>query len=285
MLLGADPLRIVELPGGARVGVDLRSRTEAQVFWNGSFEADYLTCLKGLMDRIAGDAYDIGANVGLIAIPLAHHGRGRQRVVAFEPVPENHARVVESASLNSLTTNDLLPLRFGLAAQNGTARMSREAPFGARTGNARLLHQDELPDAHTSATTVVVRRLDDLVEELSLPLPTVIKIDVEGAEVGVFEGAQKTLREARPVILGEFNSTLMPLFGTTFRDAAALLPADYEVYSFCGKDVVMRREPEVGLGDVLMVPAERVKDLPVRICSPKNISSCTAARTRTPAGL
>jgi hypothetical protein len=143
--------------------------------------------------------------------------------------------------------------------------MAREAAFGASTGNARLLRQDEMPDSHSSAATVVVRRLDDLVEELSLPLPTVIKIDVEGAEVGVLEGAQKTLRDARPVILGEFNSNLMPLFGTTFLDAAALLPPDYRIYSFLASDVVTRREPEIGLGDVLMVPAERVHDLPVRI--------------------
>jgi FkbM family methyltransferase len=265
ILLGVDPLRIVELPGGARVEVDLRSRTEAQVFWNGSFEADYLECLNGLMDRIGGVVYDIGANVGLIAIPIAHHVRGRDRVVAFEPIAENHARLEANASLNRLTANDLLSLPFGLAAENRTLRMAREAAFGASTGNARLLRQDEMPDSHSSAAAAVVRRLDDLAEELSLPVPTVIKIDVEGAEVGVLEGAQKTLRDARPVILGEFNSNLMPLFGTTFLDAAALLPPDYRIYSFLAKDVVRQRQPKVGLGDVLMVPAERVNDLPVRI--------------------
>jgi hypothetical protein len=34
---------------------------------------------------------------------------------------------------------------------------------------------------------------------------------------------------------------------------------------FLAKNVVRQRQPEVGLGDVLMVPAERVNDLPVRI--------------------
>jgi FkbM family methyltransferase len=265
MLLGAKPLRIVELSGGALVEVDLRSRTEAQVFWNGSFEPDYLECLNGLMDRMGGVAYDIGANVGLIAIPVAHHVRGRHRVVAFEPVRENHARLVASAALNRLTADDLLALPFGLAAENATVRMSREAAFGASTGNARLLRQDEVPGVHGCPTNVMVRRLDDLVDELSLPLPTLIKIDVEGAESHVFEGAQATLRESRPVILGEFNSRLMPLFGTTFPDAAALLPANYRIFSFLARDVVKQCEPKKGLGDVLMVPVERVKDLPVRI--------------------
>jgi hypothetical protein len=59
----------------------------------------------------------------------------------------------------------------------------------------------------------------------------------------------------------------MPLFGTTFPDAAALLRRDYRIYSFVAKDVVREREPKVGLGYVLMVPLERVANLPVQIAN------------------
>jgi hypothetical protein len=92
-----------------------------------------------------------------------------------------------------------------------------------------------------------------------------VKLDVEGAEVGFLAGAQKTLRTARPIILGEFNSALMPKFGTTFVDAAALLPSDYVIFGFVDAHTVEEKHARVGIGDVLLVPRERVDELPVRI--------------------
>ena len=263
--LGASAVRVVRLRGGALVEIDLRSRTEAQVFWNGTFEADYLECLKALSDVFEGAAYDIGANVGLIALPLAHHLRGRQPVMAFEPVAENHARLVRSARLNALDRDDLLTFQIALGATNRDARIAREARFGAASGNARIVQAGEDVGVNLMYSDILVRRLDDVVAEHDLPPPKLIKLDVEGNEVDVLRGAAETLRRSRPVILGEFNSQLMPLFGTTFPDAAMLLPEDYRIFSFLAGDLLTEREPAVGLGDVLLVPAERVGALPLRI--------------------
>ena len=104
-------------------------------------------------------------------------------------------------------------------------------------------------------------RLDDLVDELALPPPDVVKIDVEGAEVAVLRGARRTLATSRPVIVGEFNSGLMPTFGTTFLDVLPNMPGGYEVYSFTSDRAVRRTSPRVGLGEVLLVPRERAEEL------------------------
>ena len=53
---------------------------------------------------------------------------------------------------------------------------------------------------------VEVRRLDDLVEEMTLPTPAVVKIDVEGGEAHVIEGASRILSEWRPTILAEVHN-------------------------------------------------------------------------------
>jgi hypothetical protein len=61
-------------------------------------------------------------------------------------------------------------------------------------------------------------RLDDLAREEGIR-PDVLKIDVEGAELWVLQGAREILREARPLILLELHAFAWPLFDT---DAGAL---------------------------------------------------------------
>jgi hypothetical protein len=59
---------------------------------------------------------------------------------------------------------------------------------------------------NATVTNVVGRRLDTLSGEHQLPAPTVIKIDVEGAEAHVVRGALDTLAAARPDIICELHS-------------------------------------------------------------------------------
>jgi Methyltransferase FkbM domain len=94
-------------------------------------------------------------------------------------------------------------------------------------------------------TIVQLAPLDDVVRGANLPLPTVLKLDVEGVEVGVLAGAQKTFDRAKPIILGEFNSELIPRFGHTFLDAVARLPDGYSIFSFASCDTIVER-PSIG---------------------------------------
>jgi FkbM family methyltransferase len=261
--LGLDPRTVTTLPDGSRMLLDPRSRTEAGAFWDEPHEADYVRVICHLADSCRPVVYDVGANVGLVTIPVAMHVRERSgKVVCFEPVPENHQRLVENLRLNDLTrTCFAYPL--ALAASEGKATMEREAYFGATTGNA-LFRVDGFDDMRGSvASTVEMARLDDVIARDELPMPDVIKLDVEGSEVGFLTGARETLNQARPVVLGEFNSDLMPRFGHTFLDAVPLLPHGYLVFGFVDADTIVGKSPSVGLGDVLLVPQEKVSTLPL----------------------
>jgi FkbM family methyltransferase len=262
--LGLDPRTITTLPDGSRMLLDPRGRTEASAFWNGAYEPDYVKILSDLASTQDGPVvYDIGANIGLVTVPVAMAVRRRSgRVVCFEPVRENYTRLIENVGLNDLTaTCSVYPL--GLAASERHATMEREASFGATTGNAFLGAGGQ--HGRGMVTTIVeLARLDDVVRCADLPLPTVLKLDVEGAEVGFLAGAQETLDQARPIILGEFNSGLMPRFGHTFLDAVALLPHGYSIFSFASRDTIVEKPPSVGLGDVLLVPQEKCSLLPLR---------------------
>jgi FkbM family methyltransferase len=266
--LGADPISVSTLNDGSVFKFDLRDRTQSGAFWIGDYEPDYLHVLEKLAGVAGGVVYDIGANVGLVAIPLARRLGDGGAVICFEPVLENFARLQQNASLNDLDAQRFSVYQVALGSTDATADIAMEADYGASTGNAVLLTAGwEHPARSWRITTIEMRRLDGLIEEKQLPLPNIIKLDVEGAEVGVLLGARHTLDVARPIILGEFNSNLMPRFGHSFIEAARLLPEDYRIFSFADADVLVERTPISGLGDVLLVPSERVAGLPLAIAA------------------
>lgn len=134
--------------------------------------------------------YDIGANVGDYALIAGKCGGGRATVIAIEPGAANYATLCENIVLNDLTDAVIpLPVVLGDATRMGTLGYSK---LEAGSANHRL-------DADSSAAyvqPVLVMTVDDLVERYGLPRPTLIKLDVDGAEAAVLAGARATL--ARP---------------------------------------------------------------------------------------
>jgi hypothetical protein len=94
---------------------------------------------------------------------------------------------------------------------------------------------------------VRVRRLDGLAAEEGLPAPDLIKVDVEGAEGDVLEGAGQILANARPVLLIETH-------GTNKAVAHVLAGCDYKLHVLGSKVALLDAPPEV---QVLCLPAER----------------------------
>jgi FkbM family methyltransferase len=254
--LGVDVIAPVRLADGSVLLLDPRGRIEGEPFWDGSYDADQVRFLEGCLTAIGPHLLDIGANVGLIAIPLARAGA---EVDAFEPVPANAARVIASARLSGVA--DRVRVRqVALGEADGTLSLVLESAFGAATGNA--VAAGVADGSAGTAVDVPVVRLDDL----GLGAVDVIKIDVEGAEVGVLRGGMSMIAAERPVIIGEFHSGFMPRYGHSFLDVADLLtPLGYRYFSFVSATEVCERQPHVGLGNVVAAPDELVASLPVTI--------------------
>ncbi len=159
-----------------------------------------------LLDIIAdfigsGAVVDVGANVGALAIPLAR-AFPNNKVFAFEPNPAAVARLRRNCALNNLTNLEI-----------------REEGVGHKSGNLELhafdnkdLGQSSFipPQTHTETPhTIVVPviRLDDVFALISV---SVIKIDVQGAEWMVLEGARKLLNESHPLVLLEHEDSNFP---------------------------------------------------------------------------
>jgi FkbM family methyltransferase len=137
--------------------------------------------------------WDVGANVGLYTEKFLSK---RARVVCFEPAPDAVDALRSKFMADSPTTAAVEVMPMALSDTEGVANMSVE---GASPTN-RL--QTTAPGAGSSIQ-VAVRRADELIRAGSAPMPTVLKVDVEGYELEVLKGFGEYLesRELRAVFV------------------------------------------------------------------------------------
>jgi FkbM family methyltransferase len=151
-----------------------------------------------------GTAIDVGANRGDILekiVNVAPAGRH----VAYEPVPHLAADLVArfpGVDVRNAACSD----------EQGTAQFTVVVDAPALSG---LVQRQDLPPEAQRTERIEVRldRLDDAIDpELA---PQFIKIDVEGAEVKVLQGARELLARHKPVVVFEHGSGGADLYGST----------------------------------------------------------------------
>lgn len=166
---------------------------------------------------------DVGANHGSVLADLLRL-TPQGRWLAFEPIPALRAE---------LTT------RFPQADV-------RDAALSDRAGEATFQHvvsadgysglQRRTYPGHVDIQEITVRtaRLDDELPEGFAP--ALIKIDVEGGELGVLRGAERTLAEHRPVVIFEHGAGAAEHYGTTSGEVwDALDGAGLRIFDLAGE--------------------------------------------------
>jgi FkbM family methyltransferase len=136
---------------------------------------------------------DVGANVGWHALHAARH-RAIEAVVAFEPDPFNASLLERNVRANG-SRNVIISTR-AVGAGAGTIRLFRYK-------SSNLGRHSIVVDHGYGSLTVPVIDLDNALTELQLDGRAVaaLKIDVEGFEPEVIEGASKTLKRTHVIIL------------------------------------------------------------------------------------
>ena len=135
--------------------------------------------------------YDIGANVGAYSLVAAKKPGGGARVFSFEPSYFTVASLTANVILNNLT-EQVTPIPVALS---GATELTVFSLGSLEPGSARhALGRVDAGDGRAVFPQPVMKfRLDDLIEWLHLPLPHHIKLDVDGGELEVLEGAARTL--------------------------------------------------------------------------------------------
>jgi FkbM family methyltransferase len=138
----------------------------------------------------AGDTFvDVGASVGYYSVVAAAIVGPHGRVVAIEPIPETYELLRVNMALNGL--GNVTPVAKASWARRGTVTLTvPRAYYGLASASTPRVGR-KVP--------VEAAPLDDLTS--GLPSVQVLKVDAEGAELEVLEGATETLAKTRFVVL------------------------------------------------------------------------------------
>ena len=139
-------------------------------------------------------AVDIGGNLGEWMAPMADRVGKAGRVYVFEPVPVLAAALERTARING-HSRTVSVIRTAVADATGDATFNMTMAAGGDGALSGL--------AAGGGTTVPTIALDDFMAERGLDRLDLIKIDVEGAERRVLEGARRTLANLKPRLVFE----------------------------------------------------------------------------------
>jgi FkbM family methyltransferase len=195
LLVPSQEMRTLRVRSGPGRGLlfELNPRWEIPT-WDGSYE---LEVQRVLQERLKPGSvlYDVGANIGFYSLLAARQGA---QVFAFEPDVQNAESLESHARLNSLGAKIEI-IRAAVFSTSGFVALE-PADSARGHGNAHVGTNTKSlnPRVQVPCTT-----LDDFAREHSVP--DAIKIDVEGAESNVLEGAEELFTLYRPLLICEVH--------------------------------------------------------------------------------
>lgn len=185
-------VRVQSGPGRGLI-VEINPRWE-HAFWEGQYESKVQRLITELC-KPGTVFFDVGANFGYYSLLATRCGAS---AIAFEP----DARMAESLNIHAR-----------LNGMEGQIRIERKAVFSqdgevfleptsdlTLHGNA---HVQTLADARSGAIRIPCTTLDSYVAANGAP--SLVKIDVEGAERNVLAGAESVFQDIRPPLLCEVH--------------------------------------------------------------------------------
>ena len=142
--------------------------------------------------------YDIGANIGQYSLYAAKRLKGNCKILAFEPEALNYAKLNKNIVLNNLAESiTAYCLAIADKMELDLFYVQRFTPGAALHSWKKPETQGEKPFTPKNKQGMIAVSLDDLTGRFSLTFPNHIKIDVDGIEELIINGAQNTLLDRR----------------------------------------------------------------------------------------
>lgn len=150
--------------------------------------------------------YDIGAHIGIYTCFFAHAVGSEGSVIAFEPNPNSYQELIEHIRINNF--KNVTTKQIAIGSNIGKATLLVPAFDSSRgslisEGKSQILITDE----KVKSFEVRVDSLDHLIITKDFNIPNFIKIDVEGAEIDVLQGAKQVLKRYKPKLFIEIHGS------------------------------------------------------------------------------
>jgi len=193
----------------------------------GDYEPEVTACIiSELANHSNPQIIDIGANIGLISTSLLSAKNGAT-IFAFEPGPHQHKLLKKTIAENKLEQKILLS-DLALSNKKGEEKF-RIHSTGDASGDGFVDTERAGP---TKTITVQTDTLDNWWIAANKPAIDFIKMDTEGSEYYILQGAQQFLKTLKPKMLIEINSQNIKNYPFTLEDLLKLIDQlGYDVYS------------------------------------------------------
>jgi len=188
------------LPGGGQIELYFRETLGYVTLIYGGFESAELESARSFA-RPGTTAFDVGSNVGMFALVMAGAVGEQGSVVAVEPDPANVRRLRANLALNKATNVRIVE---AAATSLDGSLLLHLAEDSAYHSLGSVMHARP----STGAVAVEALRLDGIWRDAGEPVVSLMKIDVEGAEIPVLEGSQHILTTHHPALLLEASGDL-----------------------------------------------------------------------------
>jgi FkbM family methyltransferase len=182
------------------------------------------------------------------------------RVVAAEPSSRERAHLQRNLGRNGLDNVTVVPAAIGAASGLADLHLAHGVHAGHNTLGS-FAHDDVV---RASLERVPIEPLDAVIARLGLAQVDFVKIDVEGAEARVIDGAATVLNAMRPIMLLEVNDKALRAQGNCADSLIGTLRGDlgYEIFVFSPATGLLEspRDGDPLSANVVAIPSERVAD-------------------------
>lgn len=193
---------------GIRMRLDITEYLQTHLYVFGDYELPTIRFLRSVL-KPGSVCLDVGAQMGYLTLAMATSANKQTIVHSFEPEEQNAQRFRENIALNGLTNVTLH--QSAVSTVDGPLKLYLSNDRNAGTHSTVYIESN----VSTEYVEIPSVRLDTFSEQNRLPSIDLIKIDVEGAEIDVINGALESLAHHKPIVIMELSDHLQQARGQT----------------------------------------------------------------------
>lgn len=238
---------------GIKLSLNLQEYLQSWIYVFGAYELPTVKFIRSYL-KPGDTAIDVGGQIGYLSLVMATSADRKVSVLSFEPEHDNIRRFKANVALNELRNVELIEQAAGSSV--GTLKLYLSADSNAGT-HSTIRENENVSDKFIEIPCTTI---DHEIQQRSLKRVDLIKIDVEGGEIDVINGALNTLTSMQPVLITELGDALQKARGITTDEFKTFLSElGYECYKI-NEDGTLTISP-VGeyhlMDNVVFVPENR----------------------------